>query len=106
MPSDGATKRSGTGPGSVTNRLSGRDADPPPTSVGSVTLEMYRPDLVGDGYDPEPLMTAVEVSDILRVPERSVYEMIGLPRIRLGQRRVRWRPADLREFIERRVETQ
>lgn len=66
--------------------------------------ETPRPDLVGDGYDPEPLLTAKEVSEILRIPERSVYEMTGLPRVRLGVRRVRWRPADVRAFIDRRIE--
>ncbi len=70
------------------------------------TQETYRPDLVGDGYDPEPLMTAGEVAHVLSVPERSVYDMTGLPRVRLGQRRIRWRPADVRAFIDRRVESQ
>ncbi len=70
------------------------------------TQETYRPDLAGDGYDPEPLMTAGEVALVLNVPERSVYDMTGLPRVRLGQRRIRWRPADVKAFIDRRVESQ
>ena len=62
-----------------------------------------RPDLVGDGYDPEPLMTAEQVGALLQVPTKSVYEL-GIPRVRVGRRRIRWRPADVREFINRRVE--
>ena len=66
--------------------------------------EEIRHDLVGDGYDVEPLLTAVEVGAILRVPAKSVYEL-PLARIRLGTRRIRWRPCDVRAFIDRRIET-
>lgn len=66
-------------------------------------LEEVRPDYVGDGYDPEPLLTAEEVAEVLRVPRDAVYEM-EIPRVRIGKRRVRWRPADVREFIQNRVE--
>ena len=69
------------------------------------TQEVIRHDLVGDGYDIEPLLTAEEVGRILRVPVKSVYEL-PLPRIRLGTRRIRWRPCDVRAFIDRRVEAQ
>ena len=62
-----------------------------------------RPDLVGDGYDPEPLLTAAQVGEILSVPSKSVYELT-IPRIRVGERRIRWRPADVREWIHSRVE--
>lgn len=62
-----------------------------------------RPDLVGDGYDVEPLLTAEDVAGILSVPVKSVYEL-AIPRVRVGKRRIRWRPADVREFINRRVE--
>jgi predicted DNA-binding transcriptional regulator AlpA len=65
--------------------------------------EENRPDLVGDGYDLEPLYNAEEVSAILGVPVKSVYEL-PVPRVRIGKRRIRWRPADVREFIRRRVE--
>lgn len=65
--------------------------------------EEIRPDLVGDGCDPEPLLTAKEVGEILSVPYKSVYEL-AIPRVRLGPGRIRWRPADIREFINRRVE--
>lgn len=65
--------------------------------------EEIRYDLVGDGYDPEPLLTAEEVGEILSVPTKSVYEL-SIPRVRIGRRRVRWRPADVRDFISRRVE--
>lgn len=65
--------------------------------------EEIRPDLVGDGWDPEPLLTAEEVAAKLRVPKKSVYDL-NIPRVRIGQRRIRWRPADVQEFIQRRVE--
>lgn len=65
--------------------------------------EEYRPDLVGDGWDPEPLMTAEEVGEYLQVPTKSVYDL-SIPRVRIGERRVRWRPADVRAFIEERTE--
>ncbi len=61
-----------------------------------------RPDLVGDGYDPEPLMTAREVGKVLRLPAKAVYHL-PIRRVQLGQRRTRWRPSDVREFIERRL---
>ena len=66
--------------------------------------EEVRHDLVGDGYDIEPLLTAAEVGRILRVPAKSVYEL-PIPRIRLGTRRIRWRPCDVSAFIHRRIET-
>ena len=66
-------------------------------------VETLRPDLVGDGFDPEPLLTAEQVADLLRLPVKSVYDL-GIPRIRLGKRRVRWRPADVSAFVNRRVE--
>lgn len=65
--------------------------------------DVLRPDLVGDGHDPEPLLTAEQVSGILSVPVKSVYEL-GIPRVRVGRRRIRWRPGDVRDFINRRVE--
>lgn len=66
-------------------------------------MEEVRPDYVGDGWDPEPLMTAEEVAEVLQVPRKSVYDL-AIPRVRIGERRVRWRPADVREFIQNRVE--
>ena len=58
---------------------------------------------VGDGYDDERLLTASEVGDILRVPVKSVYDL-PIKRVRIGPRRLRWRPVDVREFVNRRVE--
>lgn len=65
--------------------------------------EDHRPDYVGDGWDPERLLTAEEVAELLRVPKKSVYDL-SIPRVRIGKRRIRWRPADVREFIQERVE--
>lgn len=64
--------------------------------------EDVRLDLVGDGYDPEPLLTAGDVARLLRLPSKAIYEL-PIPRVRLGPRRIRRRPSDLREFIGRRV---
>lgn len=63
----------------------------------------HRPDLVGDGCDPEPLLTAEEVGEILQVPTKSVYEL-PIQRVRISQARVRWRPEDVRRFVRRRLE--
>ena len=77
------------------------------TPNGSVPLpegppDEVRPDMVGDGYDPEPLWTASEVAAVLRVPSKSVYSM-PIRKVRLGPRRIRWRPCDVRAFIDRRL---
>lgn len=58
--------------------------------------------LVGDGYDVEPLLTASEVAEILHLPMKSVYDL-PIKRVQLGPRRIRWRPEDVRAFIERRT---
>lgn len=63
----------------------------------------HRPDLVGDGWDPEPLLTAEEVADVLQVPRKAVYDL-PIRRVRVSRNRVRWRPEDVRAFIERRTE--
>ncbi len=62
-----------------------------------------RPDLVGDGYDAEPLLRASEVGRMLGVAEKNVY---GLPiaKVRLSTRRVRWRLQVVRDFILSREE--
>lgn len=66
--------------------------------------EEHRPDLVGDGHDPESLLTYEEVAEILALSDpRAVYDL-PIPRVRVSKNRVRWRPADVRTFIERRVE--
>ena len=58
--------------------------------------------LVGDGYDAEPLLKARDVGQLLRVPTKSVYSL-PIPRVVIGPRRIRWRPADVAEFIARRL---
>ena len=60
------------------------------------------PGLVGDGYDVEPLLTAADVAAILRVPVKSVYEL-PISRVKISRRRIRWRPQDVQQFIERRT---
>lgn len=66
-------------------------------------IEEDRPDLVGDGYDAEPLLKAKQVGEILQVPEKSVYDL-AIPRVRISNRRLRWRPTDVQAFIEKRIE--
>lgn len=63
----------------------------------------YRPDLKGDGWDPEPLWRADQVAAFLNVREDAVYDL-PIKRIKISPRRIRWRPADVRAFAERRVQ--
>ena len=65
--------------------------------------EVVRSRPIGDSYDDEPLLTAQEVGERLSVPAKSVYEL-PIKRVRLGPSRLRWRPVDVRQFINRRVE--
>ena len=65
--------------------------------------EALRLELVGDEYDAEPLLTAGDVGTLRKLPAKSVYEL-PIPRVRLGPRRIRWRPADVRAFITRRTQ--
>jgi predicted DNA-binding transcriptional regulator AlpA len=69
----------------------------------ATALEDARTDLVGDGYDPEPLMTATEVAKVLKLAPKAVYDL-PIKRVRLGPRRLRWRPEDVRAFIAKRTE--
>lgn len=64
----------------------------------------HRPDLVGDGWDPEPLLTYKEVAEILALSDPKAAYDLPIPRVRISQNRVRWRPEDVRAFIERRTE--
>lgn len=72
-------------------------------TVSEIAPETHRPDFVGDGYDPEPLLTAEQVGKILQVPTKTVYDL-AIPRVRISDRRLRWQPADVREWIQGRVE--
>lgn len=65
--------------------------------------EAARTDLVGDGYDAEPLLTAKEVGKLLNVPWKSVYDL-PIRRVVLGRRRIRWRLRDVVEFIDSRTQ--
>ncbi len=62
-----------------------------------------RPDLVGDGWDAEPLMTARHVARALGISPKRVYEL-QIPCVRVFNRTLRYRPADVRAFIDRRTE--
>ena len=63
----------------------------------------YRPDLVGDGWDDEPLLNARQVAERLGVSRRTAYDL-PIPRVRVARNAIRWRPQDVREFVARRVE--
>lgn len=52
----------------------------------------------------EPLLKTKDVAEILRVPSKTVHDL-PIQRVRVSRRRVRWRPSDVRDFIERRLET-
>ena len=65
--------------------------------------EERRPNLVAAGQDVEPLLTAQDVGELLQLPAKSVYEL-PIPRVRLGPRRIRWRPADVVAFVARRTQ--
>ncbi len=66
--------------------------------------ETRHPHLIGDGWDEEPLLKASQVATVLGVSRTRVYEL-PIPRVRVSNRTVRWRPEDVRAFIERRTET-
>jgi len=72
-------------------------------SASDHTPGSSRPDLVGHGLSTEQLLTAEQVAQLLQVPVKSVYDL-GIPRVRVGKKRIRWRPGDVRAFIDRRVE--
>ena len=49
------------------------------------------------------LWNAQEVADHLRVPRRTIYALVAndsLPAVRLGSRRLRFRPAEVISWIE------
>ena len=64
----------------------------------------FRPDLVGDGYDDEPLLRASEAAVLLAVPKKRVYEL-PIKRVRVGKGSIRWRPRHIREYIAKREES-
>ena len=68
------------------------------------SFEEIRSDLIGDGYDSEPLWTAKQVAAKLQLPKKSVYEL-PIPQVRIGPRRIRYRPSDVRAFVRRRLES-
>lgn len=70
---------------------------PPPAD-----REEARPAPIGDGYDAEPLLTAEDVGILLQVPTKSVYEL-PIPKVRISKRRIRYRPEDVEEFIDKRA---
>lgn len=60
-------------------------------------------DRIREGEDLEPLLTADDVAAYVQVPKKSVYEL-PIPRVRISKRRIRWRPADVRQYVEERTE--
>ncbi len=64
----------------------------------------YRPDLVGDGHDGEPLLRAKQVAEWLGVHPKRVYDL-PIPRVRVSPKRIRYRPVDVVKYLDRRGET-
>ena len=58
---------------------------------------------------PEPLMTAKQLSTYLGVPPSTIYawrlDGNGPPCIRLGKASFRWRPGDVEAWLAERLET-
>ena len=55
---------------------------------------------------PEPLLTAIQVAQLLSVPKTRVWSMSRrgeIPTVRLGPREVRYRPEDIEKLIARRT---
>lgn len=53
---------------------------------------------------PERLLTSAELAERLKVNERTVYRLRGLPRIRVG-RQVRFRASDVEEWLRANEES-
>ena len=54
----------------------------------------------------EPLLTAVQVAELLAVPKTRVWSMSRrgeIPTVRIGSRELRYRPADIDAWIARRT---
>ena len=73
-----------------------------PTGLGQPETESTT--LVGDGYDAEQLLTVGQVADLIAVSRQEVYRL-DIPRVRIRKRSLRWRPSDVRAWIESRLET-
>ena len=57
--------------------------------------------VVGDGYDAEPLLKAAQVAQWLGITQQEVYRL-NIPHVRIRTRSKRWKPADVRAWIEGR----
>ena len=55
-----------------------------------------------DNITNSQLLTALQVADYLQISRKRVYEL-PIPVIKLGPKRLRWRLADLRAFLEERT---
>ena len=72
----------------------------------SVITIVQGPDVPGIDAMAEPLMTAVEVAELLAVPKTRVWSMSRrgeIPTVRIGPREVRYRPEDIDRWIARRT---
>lgn len=66
--------------------------------IGRERFPVTRPIFTGD---PE-LLTVKEVAEIIRVPWKRCYELLGDIAIELGPRTIRWRRADVLQWLEDR----
>jgi predicted DNA-binding transcriptional regulator AlpA len=51
----------------------------------------------------EPMLTAKDVAEVLRLPAKRVYEVVGHLAVRLAPRTLRWRPSDINQWIAARA---
>lgn len=66
---------------------------------------LYRPD-APPLLMAEPLLTAVQVAELLAVPKARVWSMSRrgeIPTVRIGAREMRYRPEDIDAWIARRT---
>jgi len=56
-----------------------------------------------DGSDLEPLLNAQDLARLLKKPVKTVYDL-PIPQVHLGPRTIRWKKADVREFVDNRRE--
>ena len=78
-------------------------------SSNSVITLVQQPDAIDPPHSipmPEPLLTAIQVAELLAVPTTRVWSMSRrgeIPTVRIGRREVRYRREDIDAWIARRT---
>jgi hypothetical protein len=68
-------------------------------TAGGMVARLRNLPAAGDVPDGDVLLKAREVSEMLRVPLKRVYEL-GIPCVKYSARQYRWRLADVRSWID------